>query len=660
MNKVEFQIAFGAVKHFGRNLYTSNPPAICELVANSWDAYATECHLVTSENQSLLIYDNGIGMNEDEFENRYAISGQEKNTEIRRPQFLEKRPYMGRKGIGKFSAFSLGDKYILYTKSEAEKEWKKITLEYDKLIQGNLATIPIVVENKRDLLELEKKYSVSNISQITSGTFIEIPDMKRKFTKTTRASIPKILSRRFSVNISEKYNFKLFIDLEEVDLKSHFYYNEVEYIYAFGYTEKEIKKKFRKITEKEKFESKEIEFFKQNKIKGWIGTVSKTESLRVDDDLNSNGVIVYINGKLADENILSEIQNSTIANLYLIGEVEADFLQNQGEDPVLSSRQGLNREIDNVKLLQKELNTLRNDLIKNWNKMRVERKDEEQEYLNILKREDKYKTMYENLSKNEQERVKKYLQKLFDGKQEESQQLIKYYASAVFSIVNSEKMSEVKINVDDNEEQILAKFYELFDKTGINNALRTEANLKERLSIIEELRKSIDMLSKEKVFEKHLAKNIWLINPYWDIRQHTEITTQERIENLLTDGKIEGIMDIVVRVADEKYPIIIELKREKPTPYSAPSGSMIIEQIRKYRRGILKILSEINPMDSDYQIDDLKRIPSFYIVGSHSTHKLEKYDLKELHDQNIQLMTYDEIINKAYQLYNFDLEKMEK
>ena len=74
LNTLEFQIAFGAVRHFGRNLYTTNPPAIAELVANAWDAYARKCDLCYTSN-SLLIVDNGIGMNDEEFQKRYATSG---------------------------------------------------------------------------------------------------------------------------------------------------------------------------------------------------------------------------------------------------------------------------------------------------------------------------------------------------------------------------------------------------------------------------------------------------------------------------------------------------------------------------------------------------------------------------------------------------------
>ena len=49
IDKIDLQIAYGAVKHFGRNLYTSNPPAIAELIANSWDAYCTKCDIFYSD-----------------------------------------------------------------------------------------------------------------------------------------------------------------------------------------------------------------------------------------------------------------------------------------------------------------------------------------------------------------------------------------------------------------------------------------------------------------------------------------------------------------------------------------------------------------------------------------------------------------------------------
>lgn len=101
LSNLEFQIAFGAVRHFGRNLYTTNPPAIAELVANAWDAYAKKCDLCYTNN-SLLIVDNGIGMNDEEFQKRYATSGKPKDTNIRKPEDMTLRPYMGKKVLENF------------------------------------------------------------------------------------------------------------------------------------------------------------------------------------------------------------------------------------------------------------------------------------------------------------------------------------------------------------------------------------------------------------------------------------------------------------------------------------------------------------------------------------------------------------------------------
>lgn len=42
MAQINFSTTNNAVTHLGRNLYSSTPPALAELVANSYDAYATK------------------------------------------------------------------------------------------------------------------------------------------------------------------------------------------------------------------------------------------------------------------------------------------------------------------------------------------------------------------------------------------------------------------------------------------------------------------------------------------------------------------------------------------------------------------------------------------------------------------------------------------
>lgn len=78
MSSLKFSIANNAVTHLGRNLYSTTPPALAELVANSYDAYATIVDITLSDD-SISIVDNGKGLSLKELESKYAIIGSERN-----------------------------------------------------------------------------------------------------------------------------------------------------------------------------------------------------------------------------------------------------------------------------------------------------------------------------------------------------------------------------------------------------------------------------------------------------------------------------------------------------------------------------------------------------------------------------------------------------
>ena len=444
---VDFRVAFGAVKHFGKNLYTTNPPAIAELVANCWDAYAKVCSIFyDDEHCSLLVADNGVGMTDSEFENRYAVSGMEKNTDIRQPEDMEIRPYMGKKGIGKFSVFSLGNSYTIYTKSSDEDKWKKATLEYENLMIDQ-ASIKIDVEYIDNLDELKEFFEIDT-NNFSQGTLIFIPVMSRKFTKATYGSLASILGRRFSTSLSSAYNFQLLINSEEVNLQKHFYDESVEFVYYFGLDRTDMEKRFSNITNKNFIKEISHNYFTQNNVSGWIGSVSKTSSLKIEDEFNASGIVVYINGKLADENILKSTQNAAVSNLYLVGEVDADFLQSDNIDPVLSSREGLNLELENVRTLRTELNEIRKGLINQWNELRASRDEDKQDYLEAIFETPEYKQIYDGYNESEKMKFKKYSQKLFDSKPENIR-LKDTFTPFLFTVINSESMGKIQIDTDE-------------------------------------------------------------------------------------------------------------------------------------------------------------------------------------------------------------------
>lgn len=652
MNVINFQVAFGAVKHFGRNLYTTNPPAIAELIANAWDAYATECHISHNEN-SLLIWDNGIGMNEDELTNRYAISGFEKKTDnIRKPENLKERPYMGKKGIGKFSAFSLGDEYSIYTRSDEDEKWRKLTLNYNFIMSTpNQAVIPIEVIELNDLKELKSNFEFTVPS---TGTFIFIPNLRRKFTTATDSGIKNLITRRFSVSIATDYNFKLYENKKPIDLKQHFYDSNLEFVYYFGFKKEEepqLENRFNKLKNTESFKEYKItDFLKNNKVKGWIGTVKKSSDLNLDNNFNAAGIVIYVNGKLADENILKSIKDDRVPNLYIVGEIDADFLQNNNEDPILSNREGLNLELTDVEKLRDNIKIITNSIINSWNELRANRPKKNQDHLTKIFENSIYEGYYEKLSDSEKKHFNSLSHKFFSKKEDyEDNAKIKIAVPRIFAFVNSSKIEQLSKDEQNITEEV---FIEMFKKLEINEALVLKANLDDRLKVIKKLQEAIDTEAVEKVFEKHLQLHPWLINPYWDTLSENDIIPQKHLyeKNLDKKGDLIGITDLLVYAKEEQYPVIVELKREKITNYSAPDVEEIINQIRRYRNGINSILKTQNK-----HVNNIKDIPAYFIIGSKSHEKLEITELNEIKDNNIKLLTYKHLIHIALNTYKTTL-----
>ncbi len=656
IEKIDLQIAYGAVKHFGRNLYTSNPPAITELIANSWDAYCTECNIFYNDIEndgdkktSLLIVDDGIGMTDEELSGRYAISGTEKNTDsVRRPDGIALRPYMGRKGIGKFSAFSLGDSYILYTKSDIDTQWKKMIFKYELLLEDR-PTVPIAVEYIDSLQELKEIFP--DLEETTTGTIVYIPEMRRKIISSSIEGLKNLISRRFSINVINNHNFSLKINSEIVDLSQHFYDDNLEFVYYFGTELEEMKQRFPNIPENN-FYKEDDEFFTNYSISGWLGTVEIPSQLLADENISISGVIVYIHGKLADEDILRDKLKNRITNSYFLGEVNADFLQNEEEDPVLSSREGLNKEIPNVKLLIEKLSKISNKLNANWNNLRANRGREKLNYLDkMLSTDSGLGTAFELYNDEQQKQVAKLAQRVFDNDEKYSDAEYRVYGQAIFALVNNKVINDVTIDTDtDDYGKILKKFYSLFEKTELNAALRIKSNIEDRISVINKLKQIIDDEEIEAVFEKHLANNPWLINQYWDKPSDAIVVeTQNKYKLKIAEEEVEGRTDIIIRTADEPFPIICELKREKKTGYSTPNVSDIQTQVSKYREFIA---DEIDRSDIPIKVNDNEDIKAFFICGDEAYRKLTSRNLNTLKSSNIIVLTYQNIISQAERVYS--------
>ena len=104
-HKFTMSLSLNVLNHLGINLYSNVPAVLSEIVANSWDADAENVTIAISSDE-IIIEDNGCGMTVSDINSHFLKVGyQKREDETASSKF--KRRFMGRKGIGKLSMFSI-------------------------------------------------------------------------------------------------------------------------------------------------------------------------------------------------------------------------------------------------------------------------------------------------------------------------------------------------------------------------------------------------------------------------------------------------------------------------------------------------------------------------------------------------------------------------
>jgi len=111
-------------------IVTDPATAIVELVANCWDAYATQVEIAwpaADSGRQFRITDNGHGMTRDEFQhiwrtiayNRLSVQG----AIAAPPQDIEglPRPVFGKNGKGRFASFCFADEYLITSRKNGQE-----------------------------------------------------------------------------------------------------------------------------------------------------------------------------------------------------------------------------------------------------------------------------------------------------------------------------------------------------------------------------------------------------------------------------------------------------------------------------------------------------------------------------------------------------------
>jgi signal transduction histidine kinase len=124
-DSISFQTRARTIDHLGREQIADVPTAVSELWKNAYDAYAraVSLHIFGKGQPAAAIFDDGTGMDRDQFIGKWLVVGTESKignevVPVEERQGLAPRPKQGQKGIGRLSVAALGSTVLVVSKRE--------------------------------------------------------------------------------------------------------------------------------------------------------------------------------------------------------------------------------------------------------------------------------------------------------------------------------------------------------------------------------------------------------------------------------------------------------------------------------------------------------------------------------------------------------------
>lgn len=362
----QFEISLSVLNHLGRNLYRNFITVLGEAVSNSWDADAKNVWIeIDRANSTFSIKDDGVGMNEDDFQNKFLKIGYSKRRDGGN-QTVRKRPYIGAKGIGKLALLSCAQRVSIYSKKEGDDYVGGVidNSGLDKAIQS---------DNTADQYPLEAP-DLTKIAKLQSGhehgTIIVFDGLKDSL-KSSSAHLRKMLALSFKFALIDK-EFTLHVDgkaVTEADLQD--LAKATEFLWAINEYDDEF------IASIPKLKANKISLTTSLSLKGFLATVDKPSKLKITGTEERATIDLFVNGRLREKNILRHIPTQRIVENYLYGQIHFDNLDREGVDPFTSSREGVVEDDAQFRAL---MDYLKRDLIPlvidQWDKLRLDRGEE--------------------------------------------------------------------------------------------------------------------------------------------------------------------------------------------------------------------------------------------------------------------------------------------
>lgn len=644
-NNFVFQVDVNVINHLGVGLYSSTPAALTELVANAWDADANEVRItVDPVARNIVIEDDGHGMSAADINNKFLKVGYSRRQQPK--GFFSdsgNRRVMGRKGIGKLAMFALANEVKISSQSSG----------FDAV--GLTVNVPefkkTIEENKpHPLDEFEPEAFKKG-----KGTRIELLQVLAGL-KTTEDYLRIKLARRFSV-LDDAHKFKVILNNKEIKKEDRGFYQHVQLLWAFDdVTSKEVQALSKNLAQLPKVvtDGKTPEpcavllpntvvcDSTEYVVTGYIASVLLPRHLGSKED-SANMVSIFANGRVFAEDVLTEANSAKYYQSYLVGEIHADFLDDDNVDRATASREAIKKDDPKYQALIAFIRKTLDDIGDQWDEWRIE--------LGLDKAEPQNAVVLEWIETLDDKRDQKAATKLMtsiknavihsdDVKNDAAKRVL--YRGAIIGFEKL-KLNKQLDKLEAVTDILGAEFAAIFASLDHVEETAYAEITRQRLAIIKKFSEiSNNPASLEKVAQEYLFKHLWLLDPTWD-----RVTSKAEMELTLTaylkkthPDSTGARLDISYRASSGRH-IVVELK--KPTK-TALNYFDLYQQVTKYKDAV----------EAYYKLNEPnKPVPplDIYLLVAQTPSGFDESKRKSLAEVNGRFITYSQLINDAKNAY---------
>ena len=387
MTAYTFNISLSILNHLGRNLYRSFITVLGEAISNAWDADAQNVRITIDRDKNILIIeDDGRGMSESDFQNKFLKIGYSKRKD-NVSKTKNGRPFIGRKGIGKLALLSCAKKITVLTK----------TMNTD-LVGGIIDNSGLDEAIKDDVSANEYKLSIPDSSIIekygkgmVSGTIIlfeEINDGIRNRIEYIR----KLVALYFRFSLLDP-SFHIFLNGSQITLDELTdLINGTQFLWKINNPNDPYISEKLQISEALK-KQKDLQAG-GDAISGFIASVKRPSMLKIKESEEKVSIDLYVNGRLREKDILKHIPTTRIVESYLYGQIHYNALDDEN-DRFTSSRESVVSDDPKFVTFLKGIEELLRTIIDDWDKWRTElNQDGDSENKRISRKERKSKELF--------------------------------------------------------------------------------------------------------------------------------------------------------------------------------------------------------------------------------------------------------------------------